>query len=322
MAFSPRYSKPDPNDPYYSTYDRFYWLDISPYGGNCTGYAYGRFNEVADRSLWNEFYIIGNADAKNWINNSWPDQTHTSGTIDIHLGDILVWGSDSGFGHVENVEAINGNTITTSGSIWGSTYGTSMEFYTRDITYPSWGSSMGRIYHNDGGYTDYGNPFVGYIHNKYADPGPGPTPSEDLEITISPSSYSVTMSGAQTYVDFTYDITITGIPEDETVSGGNTYPGLSRVYNTGWSYSDYTVSGVTYRRATKTQTLRYGREQDTAYTTTKHMYFNLSFDTGTIDTDTPMYINVQATGGGGGDDVLYTVLKRRRKRGRINGYIC
>ena len=217
MAFSPRYSKPDPNDPYYSTYDRFYWLDISPYGGNCTGYAYGRFNEVADRSLWNEFYIIGNADAKNWINNSWPDQTHTSGTIDIHLGDILVWGSASGFGHVENVEAINGNTITTSGSIWGSTYGSSMEFYTRDITYPSWGSSMGRIYHNDGGYTDYGNPFIGYIHNKYADPGPGPTPTVDLEITISPSSYSVTMSGSQTYVDFTYNITITGIPAGQTV---------------------------------------------------------------------------------------------------------
>lgn len=160
---------------------------------------------------------------------------------------------------------------------------------------------------------------IGYLH--YPSGGPGPTPTEDLEISISPSSYSVTMSGAQTYVDFTYNITITGIPEDETVSGGNTYPDLYRVYNTGWSYTDYTVSGVTYRRATKTQTLRYDREHDYAYTTTKHMYFNLSFETGTIDTDTPMYINVQASGGGGGKDVIY-VIKRRRKRGRIHGYIC
>ena len=324
MAFIPRYTKPDPDSSYYSTYNRFYWLDISPYGGNCTGYAYGRFNEVAGRSLYSDFYITHSpTDAKYWIDNTWPDQTHTGGTIDIHLGDILVWGSSTKFGHVENVEAINGNTITTSGSIWGSTYGTSMEFYTRNITYPSWGSSMGRIYHNDGSYTDYGNPFIGYIHNKYAEPGPGPTPTEDLEITISPSSYSVTMRAADDHVDFTYDITITGIPEGETVSGGNTYPGLYRVYNTGWSYTDYTVSGVTYRRATKTQTLRYDREYDYAYTTTKHMYFNLSFETGTIDTDTPMYINVQAAGGGGGgDEVLYYLIKRRRKRGRIHGYIC
>lgn len=320
MAFTPRYTKPDPNSDYYSTYDRFYWLDVEPYGGNCTGYAYGRFNECAGRSLYREFYITHSpADAKYWIYNTWPDQTYTSGTIDIHLGDILVWGSASGFGHVEVVEAINGNTITTSGSIWGSTYGTSMEFYTRTISYPSWNTSMGRIYHNDGGYTDYGNPFIGYIHNKYVEPGPGPTPSENLDISISPSSYTVTMSASQTYVDFTFNITITGIPAGATVSGGNTYPGLSRVYNTGWSYTNYTVGGTTYQRATKTQTLRYNREHSYAYSTTKHMYFNLSFSTGTVSTDTPMYITVASSGGG--DDALYYWIKKR-KRGRIHGIIC
>lgn len=317
MAFTPRYTKPDPNSAYYSTYNRFYWLDVSPYGGNCTGYAYGRFNEIAERSLYSDFYITYSpADAKYWIYNTWPDQTHTSGTVDLHLGDILVWGSASGFGHVEVVEAINGSTITTSGSIWGSTYGSSMEFYNRTISYPSWNSTMGRIYHNDGGYTDYGNPFIGYIHNKYMEPGP--TPGEDLEITISPASYSVTMSASQDYVDFSFNIDITGIPEGQTVSGGNTYPGLSRVYNTGWSYTSYTVSGVTYRRASKTQTLRYEREHDYAYTVTKHMYFNMSFSTGTIDTDTPMYINVQQSQS---KSSLFYLIKRR-KRGRIHGYIC
>jgi len=323
MAFTPRYSKPNPDSPYYSTYDRFYWLDVEPYGGNCTGYAYGRFNEVAGRSLYNEFYITHSpADAKYWIYNTWPDQTHTSGSIDIQLGDILVWGSSTGFGHVENVEAINGNTITTSGSIWGSTYGSSTEFYTRNIAYPSWGSAMGTIVHNDGSSSYYGNPFIGYIHNKYVEPGPGPgpTPSEDLDIGISPASYSVTMTGSQDYVDFTFSIVITGIPSGQTVSGGNTYPGLSRVYNSGWNYSDYTVSGVTYRRAAKTQTLRYYREQNTAYTTTKHMYFNMSFSTGSISTDTPMYINVQRKTGEN-DDIIY-YLAKRRKRGRINGWIC
>ena len=317
MAFTPRYTKPDPNSAYYSTYDRFYWLDAEPYGGNCTGYAYGRFNECARRSLYSEFYITHSpADAKYWIYNTWPDQTCTSGTIDLHLGDILVWGSATGFGHVEVVEAINGSTITTSGSIWGSTYGTSMEFYTRTISYPSWNTDMGRIYHNDGGYTDYGNPFIGYIHNKYVEPGPGPTPSEDLEISISPSSYAVTMASTQDYVDFTFNITITGIPAGATVSGGNTYPGLSRVYNTGWSYTNYTVSGTTYRRATKTQTLRYNREHSYAYTTTKHMYFNLSFSTGTISTDTPMRINVQMKSSL--TNILMIAARRRKKGGIIN----
>ena len=323
MAFTPRYSKPNPDNPYYSTYDRFYWLDVEPYGGNCTGYAYGRFNEVAGRSLYNEFYITHYpADAKYWIYNTWPDQTYTSGTVDIHLGDILVWGSSSGFGHVENVEAINGNTITTSGSIWGSTYGSSTEFYTRTITYPNWGSTMGTIVHNDGRSSYYGNPFIGYIHNKYVEPGPGPgpTPAEDLDIGIDPGSYSVTMSPYQDYVDFTFDIVITGVPDGETVSGGNTYPGLVRVYNTGWSYSDYTVSGVTYRRASKTQTLRYYREQDTAYSITKHMYFEMSFSTGSIDTDTPMYIDVQTKAGR--DNAVIYYLAKKRKRGRINGWIC
>lgn len=90
---------------------------------------------------------------------------------------------------------------------------------------------MGRIYHNNGGYFDYGNPFIGYIHNKYIEPGP--TPTEELEITITPSSYVVTMAASADYVDFPFNITITGIPAGESVSGGNTYPGLSRVYNTG-----------------------------------------------------------------------------------------
>ena len=321
MAFTPRYTKPNPDSPYYSTYDRFYWLDIEPYGGNCTGYAYGRFNEVAERSLYNDFRITSSStDAKNWIYNTWPDQTYTSGTIDIHLGDILVWGGATGFGHVENVEAINGNTITTSGSIWGRTYGKSTEFYTRTISYPSWGGAMGSIVHNDGSSTYYGNPFIGYIHNKYVEPGPGPgpTPSEDLEISITPSSYNVTMQASEDHVDFTFNITITGIPDGQTVSGGNTFPGLDRIYNTGWSYTDYTVDGVTYRQATKTQTLRYNREYQYAYVITKHMYFDLSFTTGEVHTDTQMRITVKASGK---NDILYYWIKKR-KRGRIHGIFC
>ena len=176
MSFTPRYTMPDPSDVYYSTWDRFYWLDISPYGGNCTGYAYGRFGECAGRNIYNDFYIIGlggNTDAQNWIYNTWPDQTVTSGSIDLQLGDILVYGGN--FGHVEIVEAISGNSITTSYSVWASSYSNSLKFGVRTINKPTWGSALGDIEHNDGTHTYYsGSPFIGYIHNKYIEPGPEP----------------------------------------------------------------------------------------------------------------------------------------------------
>lgn len=71
MSFTPRYTKPDPDSAYYSTYNRFYWLDVEPYGGNCTGYAYGRFNEIAERSLYNDFYITHSpSNAKYWTENT------------------------------------------------------------------------------------------------------------------------------------------------------------------------------------------------------------------------------------------------------------
>lgn len=294
MAFVPRYTKPDPSSAYYSTWNRFPWLNIAPYGGNCPGYAYGRSNEIAGKSLYDEFYITESpGHGKQWIYNSWPQYTHTSGAINLKLGDILVWGGGT-YGHVEVVEAINGNQITTSYSIWGPTYGSSREFGVRTITKPTWGSYLGKWTDNDGNEHDYTNTFIGYIHNPYAEDEPGPTPEPvEPEITISPSSYVKTMGSEEDYVDFPFNIEIAGIPNGESVSGGNTYPGLSRVANTGWSYTSYVVDGVIYRRAIKSQTLRYQRESDGEYVTTKHMYFNLTFSNGSINTDTPMTINVE-----------------------------
>lgn len=292
MAFVPRYTKPDPSSNYYNAWNRFLWLNTSPYGGNCTGYAYGRSNEIAGKSLYNEFYITQSpGHGKQWIYNSWPSYTHTSGAIDLKLGDILVWGGGT-YGHVEVVEAINGNQITTSYSVWGSTYGSSREFGVRTISKPSWGSYLGTWTDNDGNDHYYTNTFIGYIHNPYAEDEPGPEPVKP-EISIVPSSYAVTMTAEEDYVDFPYDITITGIPTGESVSGVNTYPGLSRVANTGWTYSSYVVDGIIYRKATKSQTLRYERESDGEYVITKHMYFNVTFSNGSINTDTPMTITVE-----------------------------
>lgn len=291
MTFTPRLTTPTDLSTYYGSYNSY--NRFSSYGneGNCTWYAYGRTGEIAGRNIYNDFYITQSpGNGKDWIYNTWPSYTHTSGSIDIQLGDILVWGGGY-FGHVEVVEAINGNTLVTSYSISGDTWAKSRYFGTRTISKPSWGSYLGTVQYNDGTTGYLTNTFIGYIHNKYVT-DPTPTPSENLELTISPGSYSGVISSTETYIDFQFNITLTGIPAGESASGNNTYPGLSRVQNTGWSYTDYTVNGVTYRRATKTQTLRYTREYDTAYTTTKYMYYSFSYSTGTINSTTPMYITV------------------------------
>ena len=345
MSFTPRLSEPTDFSTYYTerripaqpdgtpTYWQYFYSGDYTYRtqgahtGNCTWYAMGRSAEIAGRNLYSEF--AGSYEAQNWENIWIGNPAQTSGSIAWQPGDILIWANSAmTFGHVEVVEVINGNYLTISYSAYSGTdpqEDNGTFFNTRRRSKPTWGDpasltyeSDSRFIRNSGATYFLTNEYlIGVIHNPYYEPGP--SPSENLDISISPSSYTVTMSASQTYVDFTFNITITGIPAGATVSGGNTYPGLSRVYNTGWSYTNYTVGGTTYQRATKTQTLRYNREHSYAYTTTKHMYFNLSFSTGTVSTDTPMYINVASSGGG--NDALYYWIKKR-KRGRIHGIIC
>lgn len=182
MSFTPRTTIPDPMMNYYRLYtygdggyNRFDWINELPQG-NCTGYAYGRFQEEVGMDLHNEFRITGgDGSGKYWVSNTWPEQTHTSGAIDLQLGDILVY--DGNYGHVEIVEAIAADlsTVDTSYSIYDSTYGYGTRFATRTITYPSWGQSLGTVERNNGTtYTYTGNPFIGYVHNKYVTPTPTP----------------------------------------------------------------------------------------------------------------------------------------------------
>lgn len=324
MAFTPRLVPPQNFGTYYTErrlpvqrdgvetgWQYFYSGDYTytiygPHTGNCTWYAMGRSAEIANRNLYSEFR--GSYDAQNW-NNIWiGNPAQTSGSITYKLGDILVYStSGGGAGHVEVVEEINGNILTISYSAYSSytpqsEYGTFFGTRTRSkMVFGDTASDNGEpgsAYTRNNGQQYYmlNEYLIGVIHNPYADPTPPepPTPTEYLDITITPASYSRTMNSSEDYLDFNFTIQITGIPAGETVSGGNTYPGLSRVYNSGWSYSSYTVSGVTYQSAYKQQTLRYDRESSGAYTTTKHMYFNITKSTGTINTDTPMYITVQA----------------------------
>ena len=190
MSFMPRTTIPDPLMNYYRLYtygdggyNRFDWITELP-AGNWTGYAYGRFQEEVGMDLHNDFRITGgDGHGKDWIYNTWPDQTVTSGTINLSEGDILVYGGGT-YGHVEVVEEINGSTIVTSYSVYAATYADGLQFGTRSIAYPTWSSTMGRWVDNGGQIHNYTNPFIGYIHNKYLDPQP-PTPGTgDIGILI------------------------------------------------------------------------------------------------------------------------------------------
>lgn len=251
------------------------------YNGNCTWWCWGRLNQTMGTSLPNM------GDGKDWYDNYSGDKDRNANNI--QPGDIIVL-TDNDAGHVMFVEKVDGNTITISQSaystrsVWSGMACLVTTFSKSDIYQ---GNSINMYKDLD---TAYYQEVIGVIHTGEA--GPTPEPVEP-EISIVPSSYSVTMSAEEDYVDFPYDITISGIPTGESVSGGNTYPGLSRVANTGWSYSSYVVDGVIYRRATKSQTLRYERESNGEYVTTKHMYFNLTFSNGSINTDTPMTITVE-----------------------------
>lgn len=292
-------------------YENGYNYSNSPdqsHNGNCTWWCCGRLRQTIGTSLPN----MGNG--ANWAANY-------SGTVDtdatnIQPGDIICL-TDGGLGHVMFVETVNDNVVTVSESaysqraIWNG-MACLVTSYNKSDIYA--GASL-NIY-KDLDSAAY-QTVVGILKTGIPGPTPPtpPTPTVNLTIDIDPSGYTVTMNGSEDYVDFTYNITVSGIPANETVSGGNTYPGLTRVYNTGWTYSDYTVGGMTYRYAYKQQTLRYERESNGGYATVKHMYFNISKSTGTVSSDTRMYITVKPKTFLA---ILASRLTKRNKRGRYN----
>ena len=326
---------------YGGTAHDFYWnISYNPDArystclADCTCLAYGRCLEEGCRGPVPYSYEWSLPGANSWHNkliNGWTAESWSTYRNSVKPGDIIEW--VEGY-HVAVVEAVSGSTIYCSSSLYTGDHGRAFwpvgsgNFDTR--TPGVMGSTMQDV--STWMLANYSWRFYEYVTvdtlsnvrladqpdwvlvNPDSGGGPAPpTPTEEnLSITITPSSYSSTMQYDQDALDFTFNIVITGIPNGETVSGGNTYPDLVRVANTGWSYTNYVVNGVTYRRAQKQQTLRYYREYNIAYTTTKHMYYNITKSTGTISTDTPMYINVKAKGIGPG---LRGFLARRKKRG-------
>ena len=290
---------------------------------NCTTYAYGRVRENGLPIPVTQF-----RNANNWhyyVNTSagWTLLNYSSGMA-LQPGDILEWSAN----HVAVVES-NGTDPWVSGSWYTGDDGTAAS----DRSYLGMGGSTlqdvsnwmvanaSRRFYRYERMTSVNSTAGGGAYPVYVIRYNGSSPStETPDVTVSPSSYNTVMSSDNDYVDFVFNVTVTGIPAGYTATGNNTYPGLDRVYNTGWSYTDYVVDGVTYRRATKTQTLRYYREQDTAYTVTKYMYYSFSYPNGSASSTTPMTIAVQAKAT---DDLLLIanlVLNRKKKRFNVRIY--
>ena len=341
--FTPRTSDAYPKNMHtYKTFTQYVWNHLAPEtAGNCTWFAFGETSRIVQECKNDESYNIqygsGNEfmsrspNALLWLNNAtnkgaWHTEGDTRGDFDpatssiagtlitVQPGDILCYWASDGYGHVEIVEKISGGNVYCSGSKAAARQ-PAVFYYDRIVA-----SSQFKVgqrhyftgYDADGNSISWSNDyFQGIIRNPYVtEQGDTTVP----EINISPTSYSKIMSPSQDYLDFQFTITITGIPEGEIVSGGNSYPGLDRVQNTGWSYTNYTVGGNTYRRATKTQTLRYNKEYNYAYSTTKYMYYNLTFDNGSISSQTPMHIDVRASS----NSLIPIIFKGVRKRKRYN----
>lgn len=324
--------------------NQYYWTSANPGAtynlclANCTTMSYGRVLENGQAPPVSSMVNAGGW--HNYVTNGWTAETYSSYHSRIKPGDIIEWP-----GHVAVVEYVNESGIAyCSSSLYTGDHGRAQwppgsgvwDTRTPSIMGSTFTEMWNWFYNNNYGWRVYEyvsetvitNTRMGvqptYILVNPETPGPGPTPptpptpTESLTIDIDPSSYTVTMNGNQDYVDFTFDITISGIPANETVSGGNSYPGLSRVYNTGWTYTDYTVSGTTYRYAYKRQTLRYTREAMGGGVVVRHMYFNITKSTGTISSDTRMYITIRAKTILA---VLASRLVRKKRRGRYHATI-
>lgn len=312
------------------TWSKYYWnisynpnADFENCMANCTTYAYGR---VRENGLPAPVTRIVNANKWHTVVNTsagWSLIRYIQG-MTLQAGDILEWEAI----HVAVVET-NGTNPWVSASWYTGDDGTADSERSTAVMGDSLASVSNwmvshysnRFYH----YVDMrsennnagGGAYPKYVF-RYSGSGPEPGGDEEPEVTVSPSSYNVVMTGDQSYVDFTFDVTVTGIPEGYTASGSNTYPGLYRVYNTGWSYTDYTVDGTTYQRATKTQTLRYDREQSGAYTTTKYMYYSFDYPNGSASSTTQMVITAEESGT---DDLIIEISaylnKKKKKNFRV-----
>ena len=286
-------------------YEPGYTYDNSPdtHLGNCTWWCMGRLVETGCQT--NVYWGIGSA--VSWYSN-YTGSKETNAN-NIQAGDIIVLAGGD-YGHVMFVEQVSGSTIYISQSAYSDKSiwidkACKVNNYQKSEIYI--GSSI-NIYKNYGINAYY--TVVGVLHTGGGTPpSPGHTPS----VTVAPSSTTITLDETATYVDMAFTITVSGIPEGENAQSAISFSSncYRHMYTSNWTYTTYTINGVTYQTGTRSLIVRYDRLHDYAYTDTAHMYYIKTFSNGSVSSDTPMYITIQAKS----DDMtsIYTYLLNKRK---------
>ena len=215
--FTYRTSETSPVSLYsYKTFTTYSWNHLAPETeGNCTWFAFGETSRICQECLNNSNYNIqyqsGNEfmtrspNALLWISNAaekgaWQTIGDTRGNynpsssslygnlISVQEGDILChWASD-GYGHVEIVERISGNTVYISGSKAQASQ-PAVFYYERTLQKSSFTvgarqyiSGIGANGNTISWSNDY---FQGVIRNPYVTGSNPPTPTNiDKEIEV------------------------------------------------------------------------------------------------------------------------------------------
>lgn len=289
------------------TWSQYYWnTSYNPNAtfencmANCTTYAYGRVREnglpapvtrIRNANLW---HTVVNTSA------GWTLLNYSQG-MSLQSGDILEWSAN----HVAVVETY-GTNPGVSGSWYTGDDGTSSS----DRSTAVMGSTLASV--SNWMVSHYSNRFYHYVtmttENNNAGGGAypqyvlrytGSTPQpggDEPEVSVSPSSASGTISANDSYIDFNFTITVTGIPVDEDARDAISFSSncYRYAYTTGWQYTEYTSDGTTYRKGVRSLIVRYDRLHDYAYTDTAYMYYRKTFSNGSVNSSTRMNINIEA----------------------------
>lgn len=286
--WTPRTTAPS----YSGTPNPYYWPSGSQ--GECVWYCYYRALEG-----YGDWYLSGSdiigyypcwrtgsgssgspgfSDAKNWpqhYRDPWVYYDRYSGRDPVP-GDVIIFTGTAG--HNAMIESV------VSGGYMVSDYNLSSY---HGFGYRFWDGSS-RMSGNNGVTGDY----IGFLHRSDAGPGPTPEP-ETPRGSFSPSSASSSIDENSDSVTRSFDITILGMPVSAYCTGSFSLDGCTMVSQTGWSYSFYTgQDGNTYGKAEKTITVRYNRESNDAYSTTKTIRYTDSFTTGSVNIPATWSISV------------------------------
>lgn len=274
--------------------------------GQCTWYAYWRVQEEGySPPCWQSGSGSSGSgkynNAATWLQHYRTPWEVKGTSYSPVAGDLAIFRTMDPAGHVCVIESVSGSYAMITD------YNINLD---ESFSYRSW---------QIGGGIGATGVLIGYLHYPSSTPPTPPTPPTPTEtptVSFTPSSYSDVMQSTEDYIDFYFTVTVSGIPITEDASNGISFSSncYRYAYTTGWNYTSYVISGVTYQTGTRSLIVRYPRRYNTAYNDTAYMYYNKNFSNGLATGDASMRIQIRDKGI---DETLLSIIAnilRRRKR--------